>query len=141
MTITNTTTLTQSQEDAVRDLVAELFETKFTEDFWHFSFEGTRLNLKSMNTQCVFEVHSSKGSFNVLVDLNKSKKGLKKTIKYYDDNGIETSFTLWAEREASSAHDSSIMKYFLKRRNDEMTNMIATRDEIRNQDRDENLHD
>jgi hypothetical protein len=33
------------------------------------------------------------------------------------------------------------MKYFLKRRNDETTNMIAARDESQNQDRDENLHD
>tara|TARA_R110000823_G_scaffold302094_1_gene423213 strand:- start:372 stop:629 length:258 start_codon:yes stop_codon:yes gene_type:complete len=84
MTITNTITLTQSQEDAVRDLLTELFEIKFTEDFWHFSFEGTRLNLKSMNSQCVFEVHSSKGSFNVLVDLNKSKKALKKTVDFLE---------------------------------------------------------
>jgi hypothetical protein len=83
MTLTNTTTLTQSQEDKVRDLVTELFESKFTEDFWHFSFEGTRLNLESMNNQCVFEVHSSKGSFNVLVDLNKSKKGLNKTVEFF----------------------------------------------------------
>ena len=33
------------------------------------------------------------------------------------------------------------MKYFLKRHNNETTNMVATRDESRNQDCDENLHD
>ncbi len=81
MTITNTTTLTVNQEDNVSLLVREIFEEKFTSDFWHFSFEGTRLNLKSSNVQCVFEVHSEKGSFNVLVDLNKNKKGLKSTFK------------------------------------------------------------
>lgn len=81
MTITNTTQLTVTQEDKVSLLVREIFEQKFTEDFWHFSFEGTRLNLESLNPQCVFEVHSSKGSFNVLIDLNKNKKGLKKSFK------------------------------------------------------------
>ena len=84
MTITNTITLTQTQEDTVRDLVSELFETKITEDFWHFSFEGTRLNFKNMNAQCVFEVHSSKGSFNILVDLNKNKKALKGTVEFLE---------------------------------------------------------
>ncbi len=86
MTITNTLQLTQNQEDKVYLLVKEVFENKFTEDFWHFSFEGTRLNLKSLNYQCVFEVHSSKGSFNVLVDLNENKKVLKSTIKVIEIN-------------------------------------------------------
>jgi len=81
MTITNTTQLTVNQEDKISLLVKEIFESKLTSDFWHFSFEGTRLNLESFNTQCVFEVHSSEGSFNVLIDLNKNKKGLKSTFK------------------------------------------------------------
>jgi len=81
MTITNTTQLTIKQEDNVYSLVKDIFEERFTEDFWHFSFEGTRLNLHSLNVQCVFEVHSEKGSFNVLIDLNENKKGLKRTFQ------------------------------------------------------------
>jgi len=81
MTITNTTQLTVTQEDNVYLLVKEIFEKKITSDFWHFSFNGTRLNLKSWNAQCIFEVHSEKGSFNVLIDLNEKKKGLKSTFK------------------------------------------------------------
>ena len=81
MTVTNTVTLTENQENKVYLLVQKMFEEKFTQDFWHFSFEGTRLNLNSFNTQCVFEVHSSEGSFNVLIELNKNKKGLKSTFK------------------------------------------------------------
>jgi hypothetical protein len=61
--------------------VTEIFERKITTDIWHFSFEGTRLNLDSFNPQCVFEVHSEKGSFNILIDLNKNKKGLKSTFE------------------------------------------------------------
>tara|TARA_B110000438_G_scaffold299447_1_gene349612 strand:- start:1538 stop:1798 length:261 start_codon:yes stop_codon:yes gene_type:complete len=78
---TNKTQLTEKQEDSVYSIVQSLFENKFTSDFWHFSFEGNRLNLKSMNTECVFEVHSSKGEFNILIDLNENNKGLKSTIK------------------------------------------------------------
>jgi len=81
MTVTNTVTLTENQENKVYLLVQKMFEEKFTQDFWHFSFEGTRLNLNSFNTECVFEVHSSEGSFNVLIELNKNKKGLKSTFK------------------------------------------------------------
>lgn len=81
MTITNTTQLNVNQEDNVCLTVREIFVKKFTDDYFHFSFEGTRLNLESFNTQCVFEVHSEKGSFNVLIDLNKNKKPLKSTFK------------------------------------------------------------
>ena len=81
MIITNPIQLTIEQEDSLSQLVTSIFEEKFTSDFWHFSFEGTRLNLESNNFECVFEVHSEKGSFNVLIDLNKNKKGLKKTFK------------------------------------------------------------
>ena len=81
MTITNTTQLNVNQEENVYLAVKELFVKKFTDDYWHFSFEGTRLNLKSFNTQCVFEVHSEKGSFNILIDLNKNNKALKRTFQ------------------------------------------------------------
>ena len=81
MTITNTTQLTVNQEDNLHKLVTEIFEKNITTDFSHFSFEGTRLNLKSLNIECVFEVHSSKGSFNLLIDLNENKKGLKSTLQ------------------------------------------------------------
>lgn len=81
MNVTNTDQLTLNQEDRLHKLVTEIFEKKVTTDFWHFSFEGTRLNLKSLNSQGVFEVHSSKGSFNLLIDLNQNKKGLKSTLQ------------------------------------------------------------
>lgn len=81
MKITNTTTLTESQEENIYQLVKQLFEERYTEDYWYLSFEGTRLNIKSFNTECVFEVHSSKGSFNILIELNNNKKGLKRSFK------------------------------------------------------------
>jgi len=81
MVITNTTQLTANQYENAYLTVREIFEKKFTDDFWHFSFEGTRLNLKSFNAECVYEVHSEKGSFNILIDLNENKKALKSTFK------------------------------------------------------------
>lgn len=81
MTITNTTQLNAKQEENVYVTVKEIFEKKFTDDYSHFSFEGTRLNLESFNAQCVYEIHSEKGSFNILIDLNKNKKALKSTFK------------------------------------------------------------
>ena len=81
MILTNSIELTEKQLDNLHLIVREKFENDFTEDFWHFSFEGTRLNFDSMNQQCVFEVHSEKGSFNVFIDVNTKNKGLKSTIK------------------------------------------------------------
>ena len=81
MNLSNIEQLTVNQEDKLHRLVTEIFEKNVTTDFWHFSFEGTRLNLKSLNTECVFEVHSSKGSFNVFIDLTENKKGLKSTLQ------------------------------------------------------------
>ena len=62
--------ITIEQEENAAMIATELFEKKITSDFWHFSFEGLRLNLITMNLQCTFEVHSEKGSFNCFLDLN-----------------------------------------------------------------------
>lgn len=81
MILSNTIQLTQSQEEYNYQIVSGLFEEKLTDDYWHFSFEGTRLNFDNHKQQAVYEVHSSKGSFNVLIDLNKNNKALKSLFK------------------------------------------------------------
>lgn len=79
---TNTIKLTEIQEDNVGNVAREIFEKRFTDDFTHFSFEGTNLNFKNMsNCICVFEVHSEIGSFCLTIELNENKKALKKTFK------------------------------------------------------------
>lgn len=80
MITTNTIQLTETQEDNLKDLVRELFTDKVSDDWSHFSFEGTRLNFKSKRVECIFEVHSKDNSFNILIDLNENKKGLKSTF-------------------------------------------------------------
>lgn len=81
MFISNSTELTVTQEDKIIQLALNLFEEKITTDFWHFSFEGTRLNLDSKKMECCFEAHSDKGSFDLFIDLNENKQGLKRTFK------------------------------------------------------------
>jgi len=73
--------LTENQQDNLYLLVQSLFEKKYTNDYTHFSFEGTRLNFDSFNYEAIFEVYSIKGSFNILIDLNENKKGIKSTFK------------------------------------------------------------
>ena len=79
---TNTTQLTRSQEDKVVMVSQDVFESTFTSDFWHFSLEGNRMNLTTFRTELVFEVHSSKGSFNGFVQLNNKKEMLKSTLRF-----------------------------------------------------------
>ena len=81
MTVTNTKQLTETQEELVAQEARAIFEKKFTEDFWHFSFEGTRLCFQSKRFECVFEVHSEAGSFCVTLELSEQGKALKKTFK------------------------------------------------------------
>ena len=84
---TNRLQLTETQEDKNFMTVSNLFEDKKgVTDFDHFSFEGTRLNLDSMNHECVFEVHCELGGFCVTVDLNDKKEVLKRTLKIKELN-------------------------------------------------------
>lgn len=79
---TNTTQLTETQQENIYQVVSKAFESKFTNDFWHFSNEGNLLDLSTMKTMVVFEVHSASGSFEATVLLNDNKKALKSTIKF-----------------------------------------------------------
>jgi len=81
-TITNTTQLTENQENKIYATVQKDFETTVTEDYTHFEMLGNRLNFDSFQTEVVFEVHSSKGSFNISIELNGKKQPILKTIKY-----------------------------------------------------------
>lgn len=81
MTLSNTTQLTENQENKAYKTVSEMFEAKFTADYWHFSFEGTRLNLTSFNAECVYEVHSAKGSFIISIELSKKLEAIKSSFK------------------------------------------------------------
>ena len=82
MILTNTTELTIVQEEKCYQMVKDQFESKITDDYWHFSYEGNRLNLKSMRVQVVFEIHSEEGSFNGVVELNDKMNPLKSTVKF-----------------------------------------------------------
>ena len=82
MITTDNLLLTEKQEDKFRFMVESEFSKKITNEWNHFSFNGTRLNLKSMRFECVHEVHTDCGlSFWVTIELNEKKQGLKKTIK------------------------------------------------------------
>lgn len=72
--------ITVNQEEKALRTAQNLFESKVTDDFSHFEFMGLRLNLNTMNVQCIFEVHSEEGSFNCFLDLNEKKQVLKKSF-------------------------------------------------------------
>jgi hypothetical protein len=84
MTLTNTLELTRTQEDSILSVMQDWFEQTVTSDFWHFSFEGSRLDFKTMQHQVVCETHSDKGSFFVTMLISDKKKGLKRTLKTLD---------------------------------------------------------
>lgn len=79
--VTNSIRLTVEEEETATDLVTRWFEKVNTEDFTHFSFEGTHLNLKSSAWAASWEVHADTGSFVVVCDLSKTKKVLKSTLR------------------------------------------------------------
>lgn len=79
--VTNTTQLTENQENKIYKIVQEYFSNNITSDYWHFEMLGNRLNFESHQTEVIFEIHSVKGSFNISLDLNNKKQPLLKTIK------------------------------------------------------------
>lgn len=75
--------LSVEQEEKGYNLVKEVFESKITDDYWHFSYEGNRLNLKTLKVQLVFEIHSEEGSFNGMIEMNEKETSfLKSSIKF-----------------------------------------------------------
>ena len=84
MRTTDTIELTENQEDKLHLFVQGKFKSQFTDDFWHFSINGTRLNFKSMNHQVIFEIHSDSGSFWGLIDVNEKHGLLKRSLKFQD---------------------------------------------------------
>lgn len=82
---TNTIQLTEKQEEKNCFTVRVLFELNQNEECTHCSFLGTRLNLKTLNQECVFELGTEDNDFIVLVDLNSDKQILKRTLKIIKD--------------------------------------------------------
>tara|TARA_R100000742_G_C4189932_1_gene22343 strand:- start:164 stop:424 length:261 start_codon:yes stop_codon:yes gene_type:complete len=86
MFTTNTITLTENQENKVRKVVEDSFSKLHSLDWNHFSFNGTRLNLKSKNQECIFEIHTEEfNSFWGVIEINNKKQPLIKTIKFIED--------------------------------------------------------
>lgn len=79
---TNTTQLTENQENKIYSFVRQSFEKSYTDDYTHFSMIGNRLNFDSFNTEVLFEIHSEKGSFVGVVEINDKKQVLKKTLQF-----------------------------------------------------------
>jgi hypothetical protein len=78
---TNTIQLTEKQEEKIWFTVRDLFEFQQNEECTHCSFLGTRLNLKTLNQECVFELGTKENDFVGFVDLNSRKQVLKRTLK------------------------------------------------------------
>ena len=71
---------TEKQKENLDQLTRSWFIKKKTNDYFHFSFNGTRMNYNTRNIECVYEIHSDEGSFFLTLELNDKKKGLSKTI-------------------------------------------------------------
>lgn len=78
----NLTGLTTSQEEECYKLVRAQFEKLYTEDYWHFSYEGNRYDINKHNCQVVFEIHSEEGSFNGMINLNSKNNPIKSSIRF-----------------------------------------------------------
>ncbi len=81
MITTNTLKLNFSQENEVRELAVNFFENKKGDDYFEFSLEGTRLNLKTIRHEIVFLVSSEDGSFFITIEIDENKKPLRSTLK------------------------------------------------------------
>ena len=81
MITTNTLKLNFSQENEVRELAVNFFENKKCDDYFEFSLEGTRLNLKTIRHEIVFLVSSEDGSFFITIEIDENKKPLRSTLK------------------------------------------------------------
>ena len=81
MITTNTLKLNFSQENEVRALAVNFFESKKGDDYFEFSLEGSRLNLKTIRHEIVFLVSSEDGSFFITIEIDENKKPLRSTLK------------------------------------------------------------
>ena len=84
MILTDTVEFTEAQENKFRALIESIFTKEHTGDWTHFSFNGTRLNHKTLNFQCVHEIHTDQGSFWGLIDVNDKMEGIKSSIIFQD---------------------------------------------------------
>lgn len=79
---TNTTQLTENQENKIYSFIQQSFEKRYTDDYTHFSMIGNRLNFDSFNTEVLFEIFSAKGNFVAVVEINDKKQVIKNTLKF-----------------------------------------------------------
>lgn len=79
--ITNTITPDENQEQDIYNFILKSYKKKYKSEYWHFSFNGTNLNLKSRNFRAVYEIHGDDGSFYATVDLDSDIKPIKNTLK------------------------------------------------------------
>lgn len=79
--VTNSLPLSIKQEETATSIAQLWFESNHTDDFWHFSFEGTHLNLNTGTWAASWEVHGATGSFVLVCDLHSSKKLDLRTIR------------------------------------------------------------
>jgi len=79
--VTNSMRLTIEQEEDATGVAQLWFERNHTDDFWHFSFEGTHLNLNTRAWAASWEVHGETGSFVLVCDLLANKNLNLRTIR------------------------------------------------------------
>ncbi len=72
---------TEKQKQNLDELTRVWFINKKTDDYFHFSLNGTRMNYITDNIEAVYEIHTEEGGFFLTIELNDNKKGLTRTIK------------------------------------------------------------
>ena len=85
MKTTDTIGFTEAQENKFRLAIEKAFTKQFNLEWNHFSFNGTNLNLKTMNFDCVHEIHTDCGlSLWGIIEVNDKKSPLKRTIRFIE---------------------------------------------------------
>lgn len=73
---------TERQKQNLDQLTSVWFSNKKTENYFHFSFNGTKFNYNTERLEVVYEIYTEdKGDFFLTIELNDNKKGLTRTIK------------------------------------------------------------
>lgn len=72
---------TEKQQQNLDELTRVWFSNKKTDDYFHFSFNGTKMNFDTNNIQAVYEIHTEESGYFLTIELNENKKGLSRTIK------------------------------------------------------------
>ena len=71
---------TEKQKENLDQVTSVWFSKKQTEDYFHFSLNGTRMNYDTNSMEAVYEIYTDDGGFFLTIALNDKKKGLVKTI-------------------------------------------------------------